>query len=182
MNLAIGCALAIATMGGCIFDPPRDPPKPPDTTPYPVLSTPEFVLQAMRMAYERRDSVEYALLFDDAYQGLSVDQTNPGGTLQLNFTKDEEQHHMGRLNRRTSINSISFDLGPSLIRFTNVNEAPWTTIQTTTAKIEINDNPTTYALVTSNETIEFKFTPTTPAASSPTDTLWKVIRWTEIHQ
>jgi hypothetical protein len=175
-------ALALLPMVGCIFDPPRDPPKPPDTTPYPILSTPENVLVAMRMAYQRRDSVEYASLFDSSYVGLSVDQANPGGTLRLDFTRDDEQHHMGRLNRRTSIISCDFDLGPGFIRFTDVNDAPWATIQTTTATLEINDSPNAYILVSSNETIEFKFKPKTPAPSSTTDTTWQIIKWTEIHQ
>ena len=172
----------ILPITGCIFDPPPDRPKPPDTSPYPKLSTPENVLEAMRKAYQRRDSVEYALLFDDNYFGESRDQLNPGGPLTLTFDKTEEQRHMGRLNRKTTIITVDFDLGNSLIRYTDPNDAPWATIQTTTARIEINDNPTSYNLVSSNEIIEFKFVPKTPDATSPTDTTWKIIKWTEIHQ
>jgi hypothetical protein len=45
--------------------------------------------------------------------------------------------------------------------------------------LEINDNPTTYSLL-SAETFEFKFIPFTPDSTSPTDTTWKIVRWTEL--
>ena len=134
----------------------------------------------MKLAYQRRDSVEYTSLFDPAYSGQSIDQTDPAsGTLM--FTRDDEMHHMGSLYRHSSIVSVTFDLGNGLIRYTDASDAPWATMQTTTAIIEINDTPTSYKVVTTNELIEFKFVPKTPDSASPTDTTWKVIRWNEYH-
>src|SRR5678816_2035775 len=39
---------------------------------YPILSNPYNVMDALKTAYERRDTVEIKVLYDDAYQGTSI--------------------------------------------------------------------------------------------------------------
>jgi len=48
-------------------------------------------------------------------------------------------------------------------------------------QVQIDDNPTSLFTQAIGDLNEFKFEPTTPATGSPTDTTWKIIRWTEIH-
>jgi len=65
-------------------------------------------------------------------------------------------------------------------RFTDVGDPPgWATILVANPRIEIDDQPVSYSIDPSAETMQFKFVPTTPDSTSPTDTTWKIIRWFE---
>ena len=153
----------------------------PDVQPkYPVLSTPQNVMAALARAYGWRDSVEYALLFDDNYQGTSTDPYLPPGEETLNFTKADEAAHIGALARSRTISYVNVDFGPSPERATDAADSVgWATIQVQYFVLAIQDNVTSYYANSSNVAMEFKFKPTTPAPSSPTDTTWKIIRWSE---
>jgi len=173
---AVILLIAIAGCGGKKTTGPAGLPQQ-----YLPLSTPSNVLINMSLAYSARDTTEYAALFDSAYAGVSTDQSD--GSV-LNFTKSDEAQHISALARHTSITTVRLQLPPSLLRFTDGVDPPgWATVQFAPGvgfNVEIDDTPSSLYL-TSNTTNEFKFVPTTPAAGSPTDTTWKVIRWTEIH-
>ncbi len=163
----------------CIFSPHKDPTGggPPPPKPYPALTDPYNVLYALKAAYENRDSLEIKAVYDTTYQGTSFDPAtlNPLPA----FTRQDEIRHVEALYRTTSITSVSFTLPPSLFRETDLSDAPWATIRFQNMNIEINDSPTSYNLVP-NGTWEYKFIPTTPDSTSPTDTTWKIVRWTEL--
>jgi len=173
----------LCAFSGCIFSPAKKPPtiKPPII--YPALVNPFAVLEALSTAYAAKDSEEVKLLYDhDNYRGSSTDNTD-GTTLP--FTWANEVDHVTTLGHHPEITSVVLTFPPSLVRFDDLNDPPgWATIQIISdMHVEVNTNATTsYALFGSGETITFKFVPKTPDASSPTDTTWKIIRWTEYHQ
>ncbi len=148
---------------------------------YLLSSTPQNVLINLQLSYSGRDTTEYKTLYDDNYVGTSTDQLDGSA---LNFTKSDEVGHVSALARHTSITNVSLTLPPSLLRFTDGVDPPgWATVQFAPGvgfNVEINDTPSSLYM-TSNTTNEFKFIPTTPAAGSPTDTTWKIVRWTETH-
>ena len=49
-------------------------------------------------------------------------------------------------------------------------------------RLEIDDGSiaTSYFIASDRETMEFKFIPTSPDSTSPTDTTWKIVRWSEV--
>lgn len=152
-------------------------PTPPT---YPILSSPQNVLAAMALAYQRRDSIETALVYDQAYQGSSIDQTDPALTPTF-FYKYDEVAHLSALAKTTTIASVTCQLAPMLIRFTDGSDPPgWATIDNPIAAIEINSSPTSSSLSRTGIFMEFKFAPTSPDSTSPTDTTWKIVRWLEV--
>jgi len=177
--------LVMATLcafSGCIFSPAKKPPtiKPPVT--YPVLAYPISVLEALSTAYAAKDSDEVKLLYaNPGYIGTSADNS-----AQTNYTFSwaDEVQHVTALGHHPEITSVVLSFPPSLSRYNEVNDPPgWATIQIISdMHVEINTTDLSYALFGSGETIIFKFVPKTPDASSPTDTTWKIIRWTENHQ
>ncbi len=145
----------------------------------PILSTPQWVLTSLVQAYTGRDSVWYAQLFDDQYQGTSIDLSQPPGQQLLSFVKADEVGHVRALARSATIGGIDFYLGPSFVRYTDLADPPgWATIQTALF-LSIDDPPVSF-IVYGDATQAFKFIPTTPASSSPTDTTWTIIRWAEV--
>ncbi len=180
--LAVAAALLASIMSGCIFNPKRDdggPPPPPAE--YPKLISPLDVLDALSLAYRQRDSVEFKLIYDDSYTGTSTDQQNPGGTLQIQFTKSDELSFIEALRRKSTITGVLLTFPPNPLRFTDLSDPlGWQTISipSNTMTLEISDSPTAYTISTASQ-FEFKFIPTTPDSTSPTDTTWKIIRWTE---
>ena len=171
---AVILLIAVAGCGGKKTTGPRENLRP--YRPYLVPATPKSVLYNMQIAYSNRDSIAYKSLFDSLYAGLSTDQSD--GSM-LNFTKADEAQHIAALARSRSITMCSITFPPSLQWFTDSGDpAGWATIQIYPVVIQIDDNPTSMT-TGPNETMEFKFVPTTPAAGSPTDTTWKIIRWSE---
>jgi len=168
------CAISLT---GCgkeehITKPIVTPPR------YPALSTPQNVMIALATAYSGRDSVEYGLLFDDNYVGTSTDYQSPSPPT-LTFTKADELAHIGALARSPTITKVSLAFSPNLSR-SGADSAGWVSIQPGSILLEIDDSPNSYSLSPYGESMEFKFVPTTPAPTSPTDTTWKIIRWYEI--
>lgn len=146
--------------------------------PYPLLITPSDVLDALALAYSRKDSVEFDLIYDDGYAGSSFDPKVPG---ELTFTKADEMRHIAALHRSLSIRNVSMTYPPARTRYTDLEDLPgWATIQLsgTGLNVEIADGENVYNLI-GGGTFEFKFIPTTPDSTSPTDTTWKIVRWTE---
>jgi hypothetical protein len=146
---------------------------------YPPLTSPQNVMQAMVLAYVRRDSVETGLLYDPAYQGISIDRIQaPLDTLE--FTRADEVAHVGALARNRDVTGISCELVPSLTRFRDTADpAGWASIQDPLGRITI-EGVVTYDVDPAGLTMEFKFAPTTPDSASPTDTTWKIARWFEV--
>jgi hypothetical protein len=152
-------------------------------SPYPILTDPYRVMESLRLAYVARDSTEIKKLYDENYVGTSVDQSNPGAPLVLSFSKVDEVRHVAAMARTRTIFNISLQMPPSLTRQSDASDPPgWALIQLPqgTVSLEISDGPTTRAIASNQEQFEFRFIPTTPDPSSPTDTTWKIVRWTEI--
>jgi hypothetical protein len=186
-TLATLCALlCLGLVAGCIFSPKTDdgggfPPPPPPS--YPILSDPYNVMVAYRTAYEARDSVEMKKIYDDTYIGTSIDQSNPGNILQFTFNKAQEVSHVGAMAKVATITSVSLQLPPSLFRERDDADPPgWALIQLppNTVRLQIDDGQTSRLIVPDKETFEFRFAPTTPDSTSPTDTTWKIVKWSEL--
>jgi hypothetical protein len=145
-------------------------------------STPQNVLMNLQLAYSSRDSTEYKALFDDNYVGTSLDNSG-GSPVTLTFYKSDEAAHISALAHRSSITQVALLYPRYLYRFTDGGDpAGWATIQMSQGfQVQIDDNPTSLFTPAIGDLNEFKFESTTPATGSPTDTTWKIIRWTEIH-
>jgi hypothetical protein len=178
---ALFCFAILLTNSGCIFDPHKDPkigPPPPPV--YPALSDPYNVMAAYKTAYEHRDSVEIKALYDDGYIGQLTDNANPSNN--ATFNKSNEVQSVAAMARSHTIVSVQLTLPPALTRYTDLADPPgWATINLppTSVTLQIDDTPDSYQINPANETFVFKFVPTTPVSTSPTDTTWKIIRWTE---
>jgi hypothetical protein len=174
----VGASIFVAALAGCGDDPPTKPAAPASFLP---ASTPQNVLGNLALAYTRRDSLAYDSLFDAAYVGTSVDQSDPSPVVYT-FNKADESLHIRALARRSTIVSVNIQFPPNLSRFYDFADTlGWATVQTSGTTLQIDDGAFYYA-VGSNETMEFKFKPMTPSPGSPTDTTWHIVRWTEIAQ
>jgi hypothetical protein len=177
----LAAALLLVSFSGCIFSPKRGDGGGGGGGPiqYPKLSTPENVLEALRLAYNDRDSTKIALIYDDTYIGTSFDPTT---LVQIQLSKAQEISHVHTLHDDPGVTSVQLTYPPVETRFTNLNDPPgWATVQVsgTGLGVEIVDESQVYRLIGSGGTFEFKFIPTTPDSTSPTDTTWKIVRWTE---
>jgi len=167
--LASGCGSKKSTLTG-------PSPAPPD----PALTSPENTLIAMIHAYANRDTVELARVYDDGYKGTSIDQDD-WAPAALTFTKADEMRHVASLAARTTITHISINLNPVIRRYTDTADpAGWASLQNPLRTVQIEDAGTTYDVYLSYETLTYKFIPTTPDSTSPTDTTWKIVRWSEV--
>jgi len=177
-------ALLAGFQSGCGFSPPTEPPCPTCHEPppnYPILSDPYNVMEAYRLAYQARDSVKMKEIYDDTYIGTSIDQSSPDSIQSLTFNKSQEVSHVGAMAKAT-ITSVTLTLPGALLRETDQADPPgWALIglQQGTVSLQIDDGATSYVIVSDKENFEFRFVPTTPAPTSPTDTTWKIIRWHE---
>jgi len=164
----VGCGSKKSTLVG-----------PEPTASYPPLTTPENTLAAMIRAYAARDTVELALVYDDAYQGWSYDQDDWLNV--LSFSKADEIRHVAALAHASTVTRVSIGLNPVLRRYTDLADAPgWASLQNPIREVEVEDGSTTYDVYLSYETTTYKFAPTTPDSTSPTDTTWKIVSWTEV--
>ncbi len=157
-------------------------PIPGSTPSYAVPSTPSAVLSNLSLAYSLRDSTAYKAAFDVDYIGTSVDNSYRTPVMYT-FHSDDEARHISALAVSHTLTRTILQFLPPLIRFTDLKDPPgWETIQIPSGqfRVEIDDGVTTLS-AGFNEMNEFKFIPTTPASASPTDTTWKISRWTEIH-
>jgi hypothetical protein len=174
LTLGLTIALCVAVVAGCgkkdtVVGPPATPT-------YPGLTSPEQVLVALKIAYERKDSTEYKLLFDRDYVGTSVDQSTQTPIDTLTFA--DEARHIAALARSTTA-MVTLQLKP-LIRSVDLGDPPgWALIQNPIFDVAVTDGQNLYYAWLNFETIEFRFIPT-PDSTSPTDTTWKIFRWLEV--
>jgi hypothetical protein len=180
--------VAASVLSGCGEDSPTKPPPGGGGPPtYPVLSSPQNVLAALEIAYSSRDSMETKALYDSSYVGRSEDLSDPYGT-PLSFTYYDEVRHVSVMRRSTTISHVVLDFGTatSWIRLgsDDPSHPEWAVIQIAGSNldVQVTEGNEAYQAGGSNEFLEFRFKPTTPASTSPTDTLWKIVRWMEIRQ
>src|SRR5258705_3562762 len=176
LQVGLAIAVCVAVVAGCgkkdkIVGPPATPR-------YPALTSPELVLVALRTAYTGKDSTEYKLLFDQDYLGTSVDLRTQSPIDSLTFA--DEARHISALAQRSGIAVVELQLTPTLVRSVDPGDPPgWALIQNPIQSLAIYDGPYSIFVEVGNETMEFRFIPT-PDSTSPTDTTWKIIRWSEI--
>lgn len=179
MALAVAGVLAVVwlTGEGCSRKETLTGP-PPGFYVYPPLTSPENVIRAMVLAYVRRDSAETRLVYDPAYQGISIDRTAPPLDT-LAFTRADEVAHVAALARNAGVTGVSCELYPTLVRYRDATDpAGWATIQNPLGRILV-EGAVTYDVDPSGLTMEFKFVPSAHDTTSPTDTTWKIARWFE---
>lgn len=150
---------------------------------YPILERPERVLTALQLAYAARDSIGYRKLFDYFYQGKSTDLTD--NSIET-FANADEVKHIQALARVSTITSVTLNLGPESSwdrqSSDDLSNPDWAVIQISGSSffIEVNDTQqTTWQVSGAGETFTFRFKPSTPETSSPTDTLWNIVGWEE---
>jgi hypothetical protein len=191
-GLIASLAAGVWIQSGCIFSPKSDDGDGPVTPPpvYDVQSSPDRVLHDLTLAYQNRDSLEIKELYDSTYVGTSPDLGDPPGTQLSQFSFVDEVEHVAALARSTTISSLLFSLGSETswtrLSSDNPSHPDWAVIQISGSNldIEITDNSTgtTYIAKGALEFFTFRFAPSTPKPSSPTDTLWKIIEWQETRQ
>jgi len=167
---------------GCILSPhKKDKGGTPPPPTYGANLAPESVLVNLARAYQNRDTLEYASLYDDSYTGSSLDNLDPNAQV-IPFTKADEARHIASLAQSTSITSITLTLRPTVTTgahyHDNGDPPGWSTIQDPFLRLTIDANPTSYDVPLTDDKIFFKFIPTPVASSS--DTTWKIIQWTEV--
>jgi hypothetical protein len=144
---------------------------------YPALDTPQNVVLNLKYSWERRDSVRTREIYDDMYEGRSTDVD---GTIL--FSKDQEVAVVWAMGRNQDILRVTFALQPqnTWLRLNYATDpAGWTAIQLPGVNIQVDDVVHGTLTASSMSFFEFKLKPTLDAAS-PTDTTWKIVRWTEI--
>ena len=185
-TLCLGTLLiaALVVVAGCSDDDSPMSPQPPEPKPPDALVNPVIVLYVLQRAYESRDSVETARVYDDNYAGTSTDLNDPPGSQTVNFTRADEIRHVGALRKSTTITSVTCDLGPptSWVRLPSddVSHPEWARIHIAGGfvRIEIDDGASILQASGTSEQMSFYFTPK-PDSTSQTDTLWTVIQWDE---
>ena len=175
----------MSLLSGCIFSPDEGggggPPPPPS---YEKNSSPDRVLVNLKKAYEARDSVYYKTLYDSSYTGKStiVTDPNPAATA-ISVTYHDEVSHVAAMARSTEITKVYMYLGAAWPRqASDVPAHPEYAVIQLTNNYSIQVYRTTDFLTVDagpGDEMSFTFKPTTPAASSPTDTLWTIIQWIE---
>lgn len=188
-SMALVCLAAawagFVLLAGCgIFNPDGEEAPPTDGPgEYPILSQPSAVLEALEMAYSKRDSVKIKEIYDSTYTGQSLDIYDQSQTPQ--FTYFDEVSHVARLAATPGL-TTNMELGDDPSWFRRNSDDPshpeWAVIQLVgpTYKIEIYDGPNdSYGATGEPGTFqEFAFSPH-PDETSPSDTLWKIVRWRE---
>jgi len=175
--------LAAMVMSGCGKDSPTKPkPLPPL---YSIPSSPAELLSNLELAYSRRDSTETKALYDSGYIGTSQDLNDPPGTTPYSFTYSDEVAHVAKLARTPSITSAYVNLGPptswTRLESNDLSHPEWAMIQIagSSLTVRVTEGSDEYAAGGTTEFFEFAFKPTTPESTSPTDTLWTIVRWNE---
>jgi hypothetical protein len=176
--------LVSLALGGCGDDGDDDenPVKPEDPATYPALSTPQNVLLAYELAYSRRDTVMVGDLYDPTYAGSSVDLVDPGSSLQ--FSYEDEIAHVRALANVSGLVAY-LDLGTSQLWERMPSDDPshpeWAVIQVPGSNflVEITHDAEVFGAGGELGTYQdFAFAPRLDSAS-PTDTLWRIVRWRE---
>jgi hypothetical protein len=171
-------AILAASLSGCGKDE-KGPVGPGDPAPtYLAPASPQNVLRNLVTAYGKRDSVQTALVYDDDYEGASLDPSGIVGDHY--FTKSSEIHHVAVLKLDPNIVSVLVDLG-NPASWTRLGPDPsdpsdWAQIQINFATILVDDISTATTHEALNQAMIYKFK---PAVAAPGDTTWKVVGWTE---
>jgi hypothetical protein len=186
-SLTLLCLAACWSIGvllaGCAFKPPTKPPvvKPPIE--YPILSLPQSVLKTLELAYEARDSVKYKEIYDSTYTGQSTDTNDNQGPIDVTYR--DELDHIGRIASAPGITTY-LELGPDAswdrLESDDPSHPDWTRILISgnAYTVQVTEGTTTYEAKGETGTFqEFAFDFTLDS-TSPTDTLWKIVRWREI--
>lgn len=177
--LALVLLLAIGPSCGKDKKNPVAPGPSPGPT---VLGTPQAVLTRLRTSYENRDTLAYVSCFEADYQGASYDTSDTPGFQLGAFTLADEVAHIRALALNPNVTSVSLVLAlPGSWTRTTVagpGSETWAQITIYNPWVQIVEGQYV-SEIAPNETFEFQFRPTTPAPTSPTDTLWGIVRWTE---
>lgn len=176
--LLLGSLLLAA--GGCgKKDKVVGPSDQPVPQPYPVRSTPQNALLYYKAAWENRDSTRVDSVLADDYAGASTDLSGTS-----TFSKADEIRIMRRMHEDPNVTGVVVDLrNPATwIRQSYAGDPPdWIALDLPSPRIEVF-----YVfdeiLADQSTFMEFKFRPASPARASPTDTLWSIVRWTELAQ
>jgi hypothetical protein len=159
---------------------PSPSPSPNPNPTYPVLSLPANVLSALEMAYAALDSTKYKELYDSTYTGSSTDLYD-FSTIFVTFA--DEARHMSRLASTPNLTAtmeLGSDVTWQVLPSDDPSHPEWSVIQISSPyEIVITDGQIPMAAAGEPGTFqEFAFRPTLDS-SSPTDTLWKIVRWKE---
>ena len=186
-TFGLAILLSIGLVAGCgIFSPDKDDgdgPDPPLPVVYHVPFDPTLALENMRLAYQARDSVQADSVYHPDYHGESSTAVDPIGTLVV-LTKAQEVSHVGALRKAPEVTDITVNMGGMSTwrreASLDLTHPEWASITISSGiRVEITAGSTLYT-VGNDDFFEFQFAPTTPAAASPTDTLWQIVRWREI--
>ncbi|MGE5175224.1 MAG: hypothetical protein ACM3JJ_02520 [Hyphomicrobiales bacterium] len=174
-------ALLVAAGAGCgKKDKVVGPGSNPLPSPLPDRSTPQNALSLYAYAWVHRDSTILDSLIDATYVGTSIDLSDPT-PFTRSFTKSDEIHDLGGLEKATDVTRVEVNLGPasSWVRTKYAGDPPdWVALQVPAATIRVYTTVDTY-VASGMDVEEWKFAPHTPAPTSPTDTVWTMIRWSE---
>ena len=142
------------------------------------------MLNALEMVYSRLDSIKVKELYDYTYTGSSNDINDPGVTIDV--THEDERRHIEALAKVPGL-IAELDLGADQTWGRLPSDDPihpeWAIVQISGAldyRVVINE-PGKEPLGAVGEIgtfQEFAFAPTVDT-SSPSDTLWKIVRWKE---
>jgi hypothetical protein len=173
-----------ACLAGCgkdrIVEPPvRHLPPAPSPQPYPTLSEPEKVMEALRKAYPLGDTTEIKSIYDIDYQGTWFDENDRSPMIATIYRQGEIQH-ASYLAHHPELR-VTIATSPVLTRTSDLSEPPgWAILMNPLDSLSVTDFlGRGYTVDFANDTMEFHFIPYTPDSSSPTDTTWKIVRWIE---
>ena len=99
------------------------------------------------------------------------------------FGWDSEVRHVAYLAQHAELR-VSIKTSPVMTRTTDPNDPPgWATLTNPLDSLSVTDSVGHgYAVDFASEFMQFKFVPHSPDSTSPTDTTWKIVRWTELRQ
>jgi len=177
--------ISVALLAGCSGDNPTKP-KPLSGPPLSARSTPQDVLKYLEYTYSRRDSVGTKSIYDPSYIGVSTNLTAPPVSQILNFSYADEVAHVAAMARSHSITTVTLSFGTlTRLESDDPSHPDWATIQISGSnmRLEIDAlaDSSSAALNPVGITEAFSFKPTAPDSTSPTDTTWKIARWSEIY-
>lgn len=170
--------LLLAFSAGCLFSPDQKPPKPVVPFEYAGFFAPQATLLTMIQAYERRDSLKTAEVYDTDYNGSSIDPSGIVGN--FNLSRLDEIRHVGRLKLDPNIVSVQLDFGNQAswarIPPDAADPSEWAQIQINFASIRVDDIGSS-TFESTNQALSYIFK---PYVNAPGDTTWRIVRWTEI--
>lgn len=185
LGAAAAVWILVVAAGGCGKKTvgPDDGHIDPGLPKYLAPISPQNTLKNLISAYTWRDSVETGVVYDGDYQGTSANPSAP--TPVSTFTRADEIRHVGRLKLDANIVSVFVDLGSPTtwqVLDGNASDPPgWKVIQIASQTVQIEDISTFTTWVSRNNLIEYTFKPDSiPGAPAAEDTVWSVVRWTEI--